>query len=256
MTENYDIAAYGDSIAAFYDEDTAVLEIEPTLEVLSELGGEGPALELGVGTGRIALPLSKRGMQIDGIDCSSKMLEQLRQKPGSERIKITEGNFRDVSGGPYRLVFAVFNTFLFLLTQRDQRRCFENVARCLTDDGVFVIEAAIPNFHRFSAGAAQLPFGQYVETLAIEGSRVVLDAGTFDPHTQLLTATEISVSPEGVKMYPATMRYAWPSELDLMAEFAGLSLRERWGGWHREKLTFGTHSLVSIYEKAVGSRDP
>lgn len=255
MTE-YDIAAYGDSIAEYYDEHSAPLEIEPTLAMLSELGGSGPALELGIGTGRIALPLAARGMKVEGIEASPNMIAQLRRKRGAERIRVTQGNFRDVTGGPYRLVFAVFNTFHFLLSQDEQRLCMRNVARCLTDDGVFVVEASIPDIHRFSAGSPQLPYGQYVETQAIEGSRVVLDTMTIDPHAQLLTAAEISLSDDGVKTYPVQMRYAWPSELDLMAELAGLSLRERWGGWRHEPLTFGTHLFVSVYEKASAEAAP
>jgi SAM-dependent methyltransferase len=246
--DSFDIAAYGDSIAEYYDEHSAQLEIEPTLAVLSELGGAGPALELGIGTGRIALPLSERGMHIEGIECSSKMIEQLRRKPGSERIAVSLGNLRDVSGGPYRLVFAVFNTFHFLLTQRDQLTCFKNVARSLAPGGIFVIETSIPDMHRFNAGSPQLPYGQYVETQAIEGSRVVLDSMTVDPHAQLLTAVEISLSDDGVRVYPVQMRYAWPAELDLMAELAGLSLRERWAGWRKERLTYSSHLYVSIYE--------
>ncbi len=246
-----DIAAYGDAIAEYYDEHHSLLEIEPTLAVLSELGGRGPALELGIGTGRIALPLSARGMTIEGVEASSKMIAQLRRKPGGDTIRVTQGNFRDVTGGPYRLVFAVFNTFHFLLSQHEQRLCMQNVAHCLTDDGVFVIEASVPDIRRFSAGSPTLPYGQYVETQAIEGSRVVLDTMTIDPHAQVVTAAEISLSEGAVKTYPVQMRYTWPSELDLMAELAGLVLRERWGGWRHEPLTFGTRLFVSVYDKAV-----
>ena len=250
-----DIAAYGDSIAEYYDEHHAQLESEPTLAVLSELGGTGPALELGIGTGRIALPLSERGMHVDGIECSSKMIEQLRRKPGSDRIAVRMGNLRDVSGGPYQLVFAVFNTFNFLLTQKDQITCFKNVARSLRPGGFFVIETSVPDMHRFSAGSPGFPYGQYVETQTIEGARVVLDSMTVDPHAQLVTAVEISLSDEGVNVYPVQMRYAWPAELDLMAEMARLSLRERWAGWRKERLTYSSHLYVSIYEATGSSPD-
>lgn len=251
----FDISAYGDSIAEFYDEhhEGVDLGLDATLEVLMDLGGAGPSLELGIGTGRVALPLAERGMKVEGIDASTKMLDQLRSKPGSEGIAIRQGNFRDVTGGPYRLIFSVFNTLNFLLTQDDQLQCFCSVAENLEEGGFFVIETSVPNPRRFSAGSAQFVEGQYVEAQFIEEKSVVLDTMKIDPHKQLLTAAEVVLSEEGVKVYPVQMRYAWPSELDLMARVAGMRLCDRWAGWRKERLTFSSATFVSVFQKSLGT---
>lgn len=209
---------------------------------LEQLAGDGPALELGIGTGRIALPLAGRGVRIDGIDISAAMLEQLRRQPGGDQLAVTLGDFADVPvTGSYHLIFVVFNTFFNLLTQEDQLRCFQNVAAHLSDDGSFVIETYVPTFLH------QLRGNQYVDAEAIGVDEVRLDVLRHDPARQMLEESHVSLSAEGVRLNPVVQRYAWPSELDLMAQMAGLRLKERWGGWHREPFQASSAAHVSVY---------
>jgi SAM-dependent methyltransferase len=198
-------------------------------------------LELAIGAGRIALPLAARGIRVDGIDISPAMVAQLRAKPGGDQLAVTIGDFADVPvPGAYRLIYVVWNTFFNLLTQNDQVRCFENVAAHLADGGSFVIEAGTPNF------LYRLRDHQYVDAEAIEVDEVRLDIARHDPVTQLLEESHVSLSREGVRLNPIVTRYAWPSELDLMARIAGLRLKERWDGWNREPFT-STRNVVSVY---------
>jgi len=228
VAEEYDDVPRGDEIAA--------------VAFLERLAGRGPALELAVGTGRIALPLAARGIRVDGVDISPAMVAQLRAKPGGDQISVTIGDFADVPvPGTYRLIFVVFNTMFNLLTQEDQVRCFENVAAHLTDDGSFVIEAGVPNF------LYRLRNDQYVDAEAIGVDEVRLDVARHDPVKQLLEESHVSLSREGVRLNPIVTRYAWPSELDLMARIAGLRLKERWGGWNREPFTSTSSNCVSVY---------
>jgi len=228
VAEEYDDVPRGDEIAA--------------VAFLERLAGRGPALELAVGTGRIALPLAARGIRVDGVDISPAMVAQLRAKPGGDQISVTIGDFADVPvPGTYRLIFVVFNTMFNLLTQEDQVRCFENVAAHLTDDGSFVIEAGVPNF------LYRLRNDQYVDAEAIGVGEVRLDVARHDPVKQLLEESHVSLSREGVRLNPIVTRYAWPSELDLMARIAGLRLKERWGGWNREPFTSTSSNCVSVY---------
>jgi Methyltransferase domain len=225
--EEYDDAPRG-------DEDAAVAFLEG-------LAGGGPALELAIGTGRIALPLVARGVRVDGVDLSTAMVERLRAKPGGDRISVTMGDFADVPvTGEYHLIYIVFNTLFNLLTQEDQTRCFENVAVHLTDGGSFVVEAHAPAF------LYRLRDDQYVDAEAIGVDRVRLDVARYDPAMQLLEESHVSLSPEGIRLNPIVTRYAWPAELDLMARIAGLRLKERWDGWNREPFT-GNHNVVSVY---------
>ena len=157
-------------------------------------------------------------------------------------MSVTIGDFADVPvPGTYRLIFVVWNTFFNLLTQEDQVRCFENVAAHLTDDGSFVIEAFVPNF------LYRLRSDQYVDAEAIEVAEVRLDVARHDPVTQLLRESHVSLSRDGVRVNPIMTRYAWPSELDLMARIAGLRLKERWAGWNREPFNPASTNLVSVY---------
>jgi hypothetical protein len=225
--EEYDDAPRGDEAAA--------------VAFLEGLAGGGPALELAVGTGRIALPLAARGVRVDGVDLSTAMVGRLRAKPGGDRIPVTMGDFADVPvTGDYRLIYVVFNTLFNLLTQEDQMRCFENVAAHLTDDGSFVVEAFAPAF------LYRLRDDQYVDAEAIGVEEVRLDVARHDPAKQLLEESHLSLSPEGLRLNPIVTRYAWPAELDLMARIAGLRLKERWDGWNREPFT-GNHNVVSVY---------
>jgi SAM-dependent methyltransferase len=216
---------------------------EATVEFLAGLARGGPALELAIGTGRIALPLAARGITVDGIDISQPMVDRLRAKPGGERLNVVIGDFADVPvAGRYPLIYLVFNTLFNLLTQDDQVRCFENVAAHLDDDGVFVVEAFVP------AWLHRLPGNQYVKTDFIETREVGLDVARHDPVNQRLEENHIGLSATyGLRFNPIVCRYSWPSELDLMARIAGLRLRERWGGWDRQAFTADSGNCVSVY---------
>ena len=219
------------------DEDDAVA-------FLAELAGSGPALELAIGTGRIGLPLAARGVAVEGVDLSPDMVAQLRKKPGGDAIPVTIGDFSEVPvSGSYRLVYIVFNTFFNLLHQEEQVRCFENVAARLTDDGAFVIEAAVP------AHIHALPENQYVHAEEVGVDDVWLDVARYDPVTQRLEETHVRLGAGGVGLFPIVMRYCYPSELDLMARIAGLRLRERWGGWTREPFDARSELAVSVYAR-------
>jgi SAM-dependent methyltransferase len=209
---------------------------------LKQLAGQGPALELGIGAGRIALPLAASGIRVDGIDLSPAMVEQLRAKPGGDGLSVTIGDFADVPvPGTYRLIFVVFNTLFNLLTQEDQIRCFKNVAAHLTDEGSFVVEAYVPAF------LYRLRNNQYVDAEAITVDEVRLDVLRHDAATQTLEESHVSLSPAGVRLNPVVQRYVWPSELDLMAQIAGLRLKGRWGGWDREPFNASSSAHVSVY---------
>jgi SAM-dependent methyltransferase len=217
------------------DEDAAVA-------FLRELAGDGRALELAVGTGRIALPLQAAGVEVDGIDLSQPMLDRLREKPGGETLGITLGDIADVPvEGRYRLVYIVFNSLFNLLTQDDQVRCFENVAAHLDDDGAFVVEAFTPGYlHR-------LRDHQYVDAEEVRVDGVWLDVARHDPTLQRLEKNHVSLTAEGIRLNPVVLRYVWPSELDLMARIAGLRLRQRHGGWERAPFTAESRLHVSVW---------
>jgi len=240
--ENYEpILSFGEDTAEVYDDVKRGDEVA-TVAFLEHLAGGGPALELAIGTGRIALPLAARGVQVDGIDLSPAMVARLRAKPGGDQIAVTMGDFAEVPvPGAYRLIFVVFNTLFNLLTQDDQVRCFENVAAHLTDDGSFVVEAFVPTF------LTRLRTDQYVDAEAIGVDQVRLDVGRHDPVTQRLNESHVVLSSEGVRLYPIVTRYAWPSELDLMARIAGLRLKDRWAGWNQEPFTAASSTHVSVY---------
>ena len=232
--------SFGEEAAESYDDEPRGDE-EAAVAFLEQLAGGGPALELAVGTGRIALPLSACGIRVDGIDISSAMVAKLREKPGGDQISVTMGDFAEVGvSGEYRLIYVVYNTFHNLLTQDDQVRCFENVASHLTDDGSFLVEASSPSFFY------RLRNDQHVDAEAVEVDEVVLDVLRHDPATQMIDESHVSLSHNGVRLFPIVQRYAWPSELDLMARIAGLRLKERWDGWSREPFT-STGNVVSVY---------
>ena len=235
------IMSFGDDVAETYRDVQRGDEIA-AVAFLEQLAGRGPALELAIGTGRIALPLAARGIRVDGVDISPAMLAQLRAKPGGDEISVTVGDFADVPvPGTYRLIFVVWNTLFNLLTQEDQVRCYENVARHLTDDGSFVVEALVPAFlHRLRAD-------QYVDAEAILVDEVRLDVLRHDGAKQMIEESHVSLSPAGVRLNPVVQRYAWPSELDLMARIAGLRLKNRWGGWNREPFDSTSSTHVSVY---------
>ena len=229
--------------AEVYDDLAVRGDEAATVAFLRELARGDPALELAIGTGRIALPLSATALRVDGIDFSPPMIAKLRAKEGGDDIAVTVGDFADVAvAGTYRLIYIVFNSFFNLLTQDDQVRCFQNVAAHLSDDGSFVIE-----------GGSTLPFldrlraGQYVQAETIEVAAVRFDLLRLEPATQMLYENHVRVSRDGISFNPVVQRYAWPSELDLMARIAGLHLKERWGGWNREAFTANSENVISVY---------
>jgi SAM-dependent methyltransferase len=240
--EGYGPATYGDRIADVYDalyEQT--LDTHGAVETLAELAGGGRVLELAIGTGRLALPLAQRGLEVHGVDASERMVEKLRAKPGGDGIAVTMGDFADVPvEGSYGLIFIAFNTLFALLTQEAQLRCFANAARHLTDDGLFVIEAFFPDLARFDRD-------QRAQATWVDPHRVMLDASRHNPVEQRVDSQHIVITEDETKLYPVSIRYAFPSELDLMARLAGLELRDRWGNWQRDPFTGETGRHVSVY---------
>ncbi len=215
---------------------------QATVALLAELARGGPALELAIGTGRIALPLAAKGIRVDGIDMSDAMVAQLRTKPGGDSMSVAMGDFADVGvEGTYRLIYLVFNTLFNLLEQEDQVRCFVNAAKHMTDDGCFVVEGFVPAYLN------RLRDDQYVDAEELEVGRVTFDVGRHDPIRQQLDESHVVLSPEGVQLFPIVCRYAWPSELDLMARIAGLQLQDRWAGWERERFTAASRNCISVY---------
>jgi len=237
----YIASTYGDHLADAYDEWFASYE-DAAIDVLVELAQGGRALELGIGTGRVALPLAARGIEVHGIDASEAMVSKLRARPGGESIRVTMGNFADLQvEGEFPLVFVVFNTFFALLTQEEQVRCFRNVAAHLAENGTFVIDAFVPDMKRFTGG-------QEVRTHAVTTEHVSIQVSQHDPARQRVKGQFIVLRNDQVKLYPVEIRYCWPSELDLMAQLAGLRLRHRWGGWTRGDFNAASQKHISVYE--------
>lgn len=239
----YDNATYGDRIAGVYDDfiQTSPAQTQAAVEALATLAKDGPVLELGIGTGRIAVPLSEKGLMVHGIDASTSMIEELRKKPGGNAIPVTSGDFAEVPAKEkFSLIYVVFNTFFSLLTQEDQVRCFANVAKHLLPDGVFVIEAFVPDPPRVTGN-------QNVVASKVEVDEVRLDVTRYDPLQQLLKAQHVVIANGTIQTYPIQLRYAWPSELDLMAQLAGLQLKERWSNWQRLPFTSGDTKHISLY---------
>jgi SAM-dependent methyltransferase len=252
MTGEYTAETYGERWADIYDDWTAglglVVDGETIASRLADWAKGGPALELAIGTGRVALPLTEMGVEVHGIDISEEMVAKLRAKPGGADVPVTMGDFAEVPvEGRYPLVYLVFNTIFALLTQEDQARCFANVAGHLTDEGIFVLEAFIPDTTRFN-------MGQRFETLEVGVDSAVLLASKHDPGTQTVQVLQMRIE-EGkpIATYPVRLRYAFPSELDLMARLGGMRLRDRWGGWDGEPFTGLSPRHVSVYELDPGS---
>jgi hypothetical protein len=240
--EGFDPAAsFGEQVAAGYDDHPRGDE-QAAVAFLAGLAGDGSALELAIGTGRIGLPLSQRGVTVDGIDLSQAMVDRLRAKPGGDRIAVTIGDYADVPvAGSYRLIYVVYNTIFNLLTQDDQVRCFVNVAEHLDEQGVFVVEALEPSF------LMRLRDHQYVDAEHVSVDEVWLDVSRVDPVRQLQDETHVRLTADGVRLAPIVTRYVWPSEMDLMARIAGLRLHHRFGGWQREPFTADSRLHVSVF---------
>jgi trans-aconitate methyltransferase len=236
---------FGESVAARYDDlswsmfDPEV--IGPTVDLLAELAGDGAALEFAIGTGRIAVPLAERGVQVAGFDSSEAMLARLRAKPGADKIQASIGDMAATRvEGEFSLVYLVFNTIFNLTSQDGQVDCFANAAAHLASGGRFVVEARVPELQRLPLGQTVLPwradpggFSYYV----------------YDVVTQRLSGQHYYIDDGRIEASPVELRYSWPSELDLMARLAGLRLENRWGGWRREPFTHLSPAHVSVYTK-------
>jgi len=231
---------YNEACAEVYDEWFGSCE-EAAVDLLAELAGAGRVLELGIGSGLLALPLAARGIDLQGIDLSPAMVARLRAKPGGEAIPVTLGNFADVAvQGEFSLIFVAYNTFFALPTQEEQVRCFQNVAAHLTADGVFVLEAFIPQSANFTGG---------LKVTAVTDERIGLKVSEHDPVRQRLKSQHVVIRNQEIRLYPVEVRYAWPAELDLMARLAGLRLRHRWSDWNRTEIGPNSQRHVSVYEK-------
>jgi SAM-dependent methyltransferase len=237
---------FGEDVAASYDDgfegqfDPAV--IGTTADTLAELAGGGRALEFAVGTGRVALPLAARGVEVHGIDLSRAMVARLRAKPGGEAIGVTIGDFATTRvEGAFSLVYLVFNTIENLTTQDAQVACFRNAAAHLEPGGCFVVEVGIPELRK-------LPPGQSVVPWQVSPTHWAYDV--YDTATQAMSSNYVTVSADGRGRYRSIpFRYVWPAELDLMAQLAGLRLYDRWAGWAREPFTSESGQHVSVWAK-------
>jgi len=238
--ERFDpLRSFGPDVAARYDEDARGDEAE-TVEFLAELAGDGPVLEFAIGTGRIALPLAERELRVDGIEQSSAMVDRLRAKPGGAELAVTIGDMSTVAlPDRYSLVYLIFNTIHNLLTQDGQVRCFENAARHLSDDGVFVLETGVPSDWPRK--------GSFVDVIKLGVEEVRLSAYQYDAMTQILDTNHMRLTSSGIQMSPISLRLVYPGELDLMARIAGLRLLHRWGGWRQEPFTIDSRRHVSVY---------
>jgi SAM-dependent methyltransferase len=225
-------------VAAHYDEENAELAVDPVVDLLAALAGNGRALELGIGTGRIALPLAARGVEVHGIDLSEAMIARLREKPGSEKIAVTIGDFATTKvDGTFRLAYLVYNTIQNLTTQDEQVSCFENVAAHLEPGGCFVIEVGLPDLR-----------GEELRIFDFSDTHIGIDE--YDVANQGLISHHYTKRDGRFEYGSGPFRYVWPSELDLMARIAGLTPRERWSGWNRDPFTSTSTKLVAVWEKA------
>ena len=239
---------FGEQVAATYDDSSSAMFapalVAATVDVLAELAGRGRALELGIGTGRIALPLAGRGVPVHGIDLSRAMTARLHAKPGGDGIGVTIGDFATTRvDGRFSVAYLVYNTIMNLTTQDAQVACFRNVAAHLEPGGCFVVEVMVPELRRMPAGQTIVPFQASPTRWAFD---------LYDVATQTMSSNYIHVQ-DGQGTYRSIpFRYVWPAELDLMAQLAGLRLRERWDGWTRRPFTHDSTQHVSIWEKPAG----
>ena len=242
---DHDDGYFGERVAARYDRTSAEMfvpeVVEPTVDFLVELAGDGRALELGIGTGRIALPLAQRGVPVHGIELSNAMLAQLRAKPGGSFIGVTIGDFATTTvEGTFRLAYLVFNTIMNLTSQAEQVACFRNVAAHLEPGGCFVIEVSVPRLR-------SLPPGETVHAFHVSDTHLGLDE--YDVANQGLTSHHVHLVDGQLERVSIPFRYVWPAELDLMAQLAGMQLRERWSDWNREPFTSESTKHVSVWQK-------
>ena len=243
MDHEFDPAAYGTHVASAYDDVYADLSPDQAVGCLRDLAAGGAVLELGIGTGRIALPLAATGLVVEGIDGSPEMVEQLRAKPGGEAIRVEVGDFaRTRMGRRYALAVLAFNTINALPSQDAQVDTFRNAAAHLDEGGAFVLENWVPDPAAFHAGRA-------VRVHEIGDRQVVIDVAALHPAEQRMTTTKLAFTAAGVRLWPANHRYVWPAELDLMARLAGLRLESRWEDWTRRPFTDSSAAYVAVYRK-------
>lgn len=240
---------FDEAVAARYDESSAEMfdpaVVDPAVDLLVQLAGEGRALELGIGTGRIAVPLAQRGVPVHGIEMSKAMVARLRAKPGADEIGVTIGDFATTTvEGTFAVAYLVFNTIGNLTTQAAQAACFRNVAAHLEPGGCFLIEVGIPELRR-------LPPGETLRAFYVSETRWGLDE--YDVAAQGLTSHHFEIVDGKLRRLSVPFRYVWPSELDLMAQLAGMRLRERWSGWQREPYTSESTKHVSVWEKPAAT---
>lgn len=236
---------FGEEVAASYDESSASMfepgAVDPVVDLLAELAGKGSALELGIGTGRVALPLARRGVSVHGIEMSRAMVARLHEKPGGETIPVTIGDFATTKvDGTFSIAYLVYNTINNLTTQDAQVACFRNAADHLEPGGCFVIEVGVPELRKLPAGQNAVPFH-------VSPTKWAFDI--YDVATQAMSSNYVEVVDGRGSYHTIPFRYVWPSELDLMARLAGLRLRERWAGWSRDPFTSESDQHVSVWEK-------
>jgi SAM-dependent methyltransferase len=236
---------FGEQVAARYDESSGEMfdpaVVGATVEFLADLAGGGAALELGIGTGRIALPLAARGIRVHGVDLSEAMVARLRAKPGGEQIGVAIGDFADTRvEGEFTLVYVVYNTIENLTTQEDQVACFRNAATHLVAGGCFVVEVEVPQLQRLPPGETARPFH-------VSASRLGFDE--YDVARQGLVSHHHWLEDGRWQALAMPFRYVWPSELDLMARLAGMRLRERYGDWNRDPFTAESTKHVSVWTR-------
>jgi SAM-dependent methyltransferase len=242
--EGYGASTYGDAIADVYDDwYQGFFDVDQTVAVLTELAAGGRVLELAIGTGRVAIPLAARGVELVGVDASERMVAKLRDKPGGASIPVTIGDFSDVPvEGRFSLIYLVFTTLFALPTQGDQIRCLQGVSEHLEPGGRFLMDAFVPDLSRFRNH-------QTVTTERVEVDQVLLDASRHDPVAQRIDSSHVFITADGVRLFPVSLRYAWPAELDAMALVAGLRLADRWAGYDRSPFTANSTRHVSVYVK-------
>lgn len=243
----HDDGYFDERVAARYDESAADMfdpeVVDPAVDLLVELARGGAALELGIGTGRIAVPLAQRGVPVHGIELSQAMAARLREKPGAEDIGVTIGDFSTTTvERTFSVAYLVFNTILNLTTQASQVACFRNVSAHLQPGGCFVVEVGVP-------GLRLLPPGERFHVF--HGSETRWGIDEYDVANQGLVSHHLTLVDGKLERFSVPFRYAWPAELDLMAQLAGMRLRDRWSGWRREPFTSDSTKHVSVWEKSA-----
>jgi SAM-dependent methyltransferase len=250
VTGDWAASLYGDNIADVYDDwYPPGPEVAAAVDALARLAGDGPVLELGIGTGRLALPLAARGVTVHGVDSSAAMTEVLRAKPGAERLEVVVGDMADCPAplaGGYSLVFVAFNTFFLLPSEDAQRRCLRRAAERLAPGGAVVIEAFVPDPSRYDDA------GSYVRALEVDAGRVVLEVSRHRGQ-QRVDSQRVVITETGIRLFPLQLRYATVDQLDAMAAGAGLALESRWAGWDGQPFTADARQHVSLWRHVTGA---